>query len=197
MASEGATPALPNGPYDVVVADPPWRFAGWGVGGDGNPKGRGYSRHYETMRTEDIASLPVVQMAADNAVLLLWAIGTRIPDAIGVMRAWGFRYVTMPFVWVKTGTAGQPVMGTGYWTRGNAELVLLGTRGRGIKPQSTSTHSVILAPRREHSRKPDEMYDRVGAMFPGASKVDLFAREARPGWDTWGNEANRFGERAK
>lgn len=171
---------IQGGPFNVILADPPWRFAS-------NSKakpGRNAMRHYQTMPTADICALPVP--AAKDAVLLIWATSPMLPQALQVMAAWGFRYKSQA-VWVKSRIA------TGYWARNRHELLLIGTRGRIPCPKPTLfPDSVIEAPTREHSRKPDIVRERIEAAFPGLSKLEMFARSQREGWAAFGNETNKF-----
>lgn len=159
------------------------------------------------MALADIKALPVQATAARDCVLLLWAIDPMIPQAFDVAAAWGFEYRTVGFYWIKQRIAGWPStavdtipqnklfpMSTGYWSRANPEQCLLFTRG---KPRrlSPSVPRLIIAPRREHSRKPDEIYPRTEALC-GGPRLELFARTTRPGWTAWGNQTERFAEAA-
>ena len=148
------------------------------------------------MTTEDICKLSIADKAADNCTLFLWAVWPRMPDAFRVIEAWGFEYKTCAFCWVK-GRA-LPLfpedfkdrMGLGYWTRANSEVCLLGTRGK-PKRKRADVRQVIQAPLREHSRKPDEQYERIEALVDGPY-LEMFARQRWPGWDSWGNEVDKF-----
>lgn len=159
-------------------------------------------RHYPTMSVAQVAALPVADLAADHCTLFLWitgpflAIGAHLP----VMKAWGFKPSGMGFAWVKLNPKAATLfvmpsdiaIGGGFTTRKNAEFCLIGRRGKPPR-HSASVHEVIISPRREHSRKPDEYRDRVERYVgPGIPIVELFARESRPGWTTWGNEAQKF-----
>lgn len=169
--------------YGVILADPPWTFATYSKKG----KGRSAEAHYDCMSLMDIKAQPVGDWAAPDCALFLWATDPSLPQALEVMVAWGFVYKTVAFTWTKTtkdGT-GFPI-GCGYWTRANPEQCLLATRGR---PQrlSRAVPQLVLAPRREHSRKPNEVYERIEALVAGPY-LELFAREQRAGWDSWGEE---------
>lgn len=183
--------------YGVIVADPPWRFRTWS---ETNQK-RSASRYYDLMTTDEILALPVADLAADDCVLFLWATNPMLPQALAVLDAWGFRYKTIGFTWAKTTTrtdwswAPKWHIGLGYWTRANTEICLLGTRGD-PKRVSKAVRQLLVAPRREHSRKPEEFYACVEALVPGPY-LDLFARQARPGWAAWGNETTKFNEAAQ
>jgi N6-adenosine-specific RNA methylase IME4 len=172
--------------YDVIMADPPWSFDNWSVGG--NEKNA--KNQYDCIPTDAIAMLPVSRLARGDCWLWLWATFPMLPDALRVMEAWGFRYTTGG-PWVKRGETGKLAMGTGYVLRSCSELFLLGKLG---KPATLnrSTRNVLESPRREHSRKPDEAYATCESLFPAMRRADLFSRENRPGWDAWGNESGKF-----
>jgi N6-adenosine-specific RNA methylase IME4/ParB-like chromosome segregation protein Spo0J len=168
---EANAPALPAGPFQVIVADPPWRYES------------GNELPYPTMDIEDIKALPVKTIADDNAVLWLWTTNAHLRLAFDVVAAWGFEYKTL-LTWVKDR------MGTGEWLRGQTEHCLLAVRGKPVFLHGSHT-SALLAAKREHSRKPEEFYGMVEQTSPGG-KVELFSREARPGWHAHGNDIHRF-----
>lgn len=171
-----------NPPYGVILADPPWRFASNSYA----KPGRNAFRHYDCMNEADIAALPVQPLAADDAVLFLWTTAPHLQTGLAVMKAWGFRYKTN-FAWVKDR------IGTGYWARNQHEHVLVGRRGKFPTPDpSQRISSVISGQQRQHSRKPDALQDHIDAAWPDARKVELFARQQRPGWDCWGNQTDKF-----
>lgn len=174
--------------YSAIMADVPWPYKTYSDKGNG----RGAIQHYSTMSLKDIARLPVAEMAADDCALFFWAVDPLLPQAFEIIDAWGFTYKTVAFCWVKTNKGGGIFSGLGYWTRANQELCLLATRGR-PKRLSASISRVIMAPRREHSRKPDAAYERVGQLVSGPY-LDLFSRETREGWSAWGNECGKFNE---
>jgi len=182
------------GAYRVIYADPPWRFATWSEKG----KGRSPEAWYDCLDLEAICALPVEAWAAKDAVLLLWVTDPMLERAFRVIRAWGFTYRTVGFVWAKLhrGRSSELVrpedwfMGLGYWTRANPELCLLAARGRPVR-RAQDVPRLVVAPRREHSRKPDELYARIERLFEGPY-LELFARSRRPGWDAWGLETDAF-----
>ena len=176
--------------YDVLMIDPPWSFDNWSEGGNG----KNAKAHYACMSTTDIAALPVGHLARGDAWLWLWATYPMLPEALDVMRAWGFTFVTAGS-WIKRGESGKLAMGTGYVLRSCSEPFLLGRFGR-PRTFSRSIRNVLEAPRREHSRKPDEAYAMAEALFGEGRRLDLFSRESRPGWDAFGFEAGKFDERA-
>lgn len=164
----------PKGQYSLIYADPPWRY-------ESSAGTRAIENHYPTMDLGDICALPVP--AADDAVLLLWATNPLLREAFQVMEAWGFDYKTNA-CWVKDR------VGLGHYFRSQHELLLIGTKGKMRPPEaSTRRASVIEAKRRKHSQKPDAVYGIIEAMYPQTTKIELFARDARKGWDCWGNQA--------
>lgn len=177
-----------SGLYRVLLADPPWSFAAFNNSPAAN---RHVQRHYATLEPEQIAALPVAPLAADNAALFLWATYPNLPAAFTVMAAWGFTYRTVAFTWVKMTRRGTPFLGLGYYTRGNAEVCLLGIRGR-LDRKAHDISQIIQTTRREHSRKPDEQYERIMRLFDGPY-CEIFARQAWPGWDTaFSNQDGKF-----
>lgn len=155
---------------------------------------------YQTMTIEEIAALPVGEIAAPDCALFMWGIWVLLPEALDVIKAWGFTYKSCAFDWMKA-NASQPdmfredsdvQMGLGYWTRANTEYCLLATRGS-PKRLSKSVRQGIIEPRRQHSRKPTCVYERIERLVEGP-RVELFARNTRPGWSSWGNQVGKFGE---
>lgn len=171
----GITPAppLPAGRFDLIYADPPWQLGA-------TDTERGPNRHYPTMPLHDIAALQIP--AANDAVLFLWAVDTRLPEALQVMDAWGFTYASS-IVWVKHH------FGLGAWVRNQHEQLLIGKRGRfSPPPPDLRIASVIHERRGRHSEKPAAVYELLERMYPNATRLELFARKARPGWTAWGNQ---------
>ena len=175
--------------YEVIYADPPWEYRE--SGGVTNSHGMA-KQHYHTMPTYQICNLPVRRLAYSNSVLLMWATFPNIDSALKVMDAWGFKYKTAAFVWVKMNKKNnEPLWGMGSYTRANAEICLLGI-GENTKAKqmvkSRNVHSVIMSPIEEHSKKPDEARKRIERLFGNVDKIELFARQEVDGWDCWGNE---------
>jgi N6-adenosine-specific RNA methylase IME4 len=149
--------------FRVILADPPWSFEG-----DVAESGRHVSEHYDVMSLDEIKAYPVSALADEDAVLFMWTTGPQLQQAFSVIEAWGFSYKTIGFNWVKQNKSGAGVFtGMGYYTRSNAELCLLATKGKILPRKSNHVHQLIVAPRREHSRKPDEVYDRIEALYDG------------------------------
>ncbi|HWW46288.1 MAG TPA: MT-A70 family methyltransferase [Xanthobacteraceae bacterium] len=192
---------LPQGHYRAISADPPWHFKS---NSRSNP-GRNALRHYDCMSLDEIAALPVRSLAAPDCALWLWITGPMMVAGahLTIFRAWGFKPSGMGFVWVKLNPKASRLffvkqdlaMGGGFTTRKNAEFCLIGKKGRSVR-RCANVHEIIIDPRREHSRKPEDFYDRV-EQYTAGPYLDLFSREARPGWDNWGNEATKFNEAAE
>jgi N6-adenosine-specific RNA methylase IME4 len=182
-----ATPPPLAGGYRAIYADPPWRFATYSDKG----KGRSAEAHYDCLSLNEIKALPVAAWAAPDAVLLMWATDPLLPQALDVVRAWGFTYKTVGFYWVKRNLGGDGFFtGMGFWTRANPEMCLLATRGH-PRRRGADVPRLLVAPRREHSRKPEEAYARIERLVEGPY-LELFARATRPGWHTLGNQAGLF-----
>ena len=178
---------------------PPWAYSVFSEKG----KARSAEAHYNTMSLSDIAALPVADVVAKNAHLFLWVTGPCLVQGqhLQIMEAWGFRPSAMAFVWIKSkvGTIKQACSfvdhhafskGMGHTTRQNAEYVVLGRRGS-PKRLTKAMHQLIVSPKREHSRKPDEVYERIQDYCVGPY-LEMFGRQSRPGWTVWGNESNKF-----
>lgn len=172
----------------VIVADSPWPYPP-----RRNPAkfGRGAAGRYGLMSAEELTGLgPLVKSIIEqerDAALFLWTVWPRLPLALQVIDAWGFRYSTDAFVWVKTTKRGGYYRRCGNYTASNSEPVLLGVRGR-MRPAVKLIPQIIAAPPGKHSVKPEEMQDRIDFMYPKAKKIELFARRVRPGWICLGNE---------
>lgn len=140
------------------------------------------------MSIEDIKALPVRSLAAKDCALFMWITFPCLQEAMEVLSAWGFEYKTVAFVWVKQNRKSDSLFwGMGYWTRANAEICVLATKGR-PKRQSTSVHQVIMSHIEQHSKKPDETREKIVELMGDLPRVELFARQKTPGWDAWGNE---------
>lgn len=179
----------PAGGFGLIMADPPWRSEMRSEAG----LRKSPEAHYATMPLEAICALPVEILAARNCLLWLWARGSQLKHGIAVLEAWGFDLATMGW-WGKMTRTGRQTFGTGYIFRNAGEPYLIGTRGA---PQTTnSTRDTILDIRREHSRKPEMAYAEAERLMPGAQRLELFSRQRRPGWASWGNEVGKFAEMA-
>jgi N6-adenosine-specific RNA methylase IME4 len=183
--------------YGAILIDPPWHFAAWSKKGDG----RSAQQHYDVMDVKTMVRLPVSDLAAKDCVIFCWATWPHLKSALWLISAWGFTYKTCAFDWMKAdpyclfADDTTPDMGMGYWTRSNTEPCLLATRGK-PKRLDAGVRQGIIAPRREHSRKPDEIHGRIEKLVAGPY-LELFARAPRDGWDVWGNQTDKFAEAAE
>ena len=146
------------------------------------------------MSMEDIKALPIPELADGNCALFMWCTFPQMDKQIKLFEHWGFKYKTVAFTWVKTNLhKNTPFFGVGYYAKSNAEVCLLGIRGK-MKPVSNKVSSIIISPRREHSRKPDEARERIVQLFGDIPRLEMFARQKTEGWDILGNETDKFKE---
>jgi len=208
----------PDKKYPVIVADPPWNFKTFSNKGEG----RSAEQHYPCMNRKEVMELPVASLAQDAAVLFLWTTPQDMDFAINtVIPSWGFIYKTTGFTWLKTKKSLEEtflpafnqwkqgetpdfidvinysfVVTKGYYTRKQSEICLIGTTKKTLSRSNKGVREIIVAPRREHSRKPDEIYNRIEALYSpedGFDYIELFARATgRPYWDSWGLETEKF-----
>ena len=189
-------PDLPRGHFGAILADPPWHFEVWSI--DQTGRCRHPSQHYRTMTAVDISALPVSGLAAPDCVLFMWVTWPMLLHGLQSIEAWGFKYKTCAFAWMKANGSQIDMfredvdvdMLTGYWTRANSEVCLLATRGK-PKRLNVDVRQGIIAPRREHSRKPEGIHERIERLVAGPY-LELFARQRRPNWTVWGNQTDKF-----
>ena len=184
---------LPKRKYGAILADPPWQFKTWG--GKGVTPHRTEEDHYDTVEVTKLSEIPVQSIAAKDCALFMWVISSHVPQAIELADAWGFEFKTDCFTWLKTShKTGKPIMSMGYWSRKYTEKCFMFTRGK-PKRIDKGVPELIVAPRREHSRKPDAQYGRVERLVAGPY-LEMFARQPWKGWDAWGNQVDRFDQAA-
>jgi N6-adenosine-specific RNA methylase IME4 len=171
-----------------VLADPPWSFKTWS-GKTGTPH-RTANDHYITTETTALCDIPVTSVCLPDCALFMWVVDSHIDAAIELGKAWGFTLKTRAFTWRKLAANGNARIGMGYWTRKQTEMCLLFTRGK-VRRKDKGVREIIDAPRREHSRKPDEQYNRIERLVDGPY-LELFARQAWTGWDAWGNQVGKY-----
>ena len=196
---------LPQRHFRAILADPPWHFRARTALETRNwTSARDAEKHYKVLGADDIKALPLRGLAAPTGChLFLWTTGPCLPQALDTIRAWGFKYSGMGFTWIKLKKSVDPRqlrvvpliaadlhVGLGLTTRKNAEFCLLARRGN-CRRISKSVREIILAPVREHSRKPDEARERIEAYCAGPY-LELFARSTRPGWTAWGDQVDKF-----
>ena len=174
---------FPNKKYDIIYADPAWYFKSYSSKGEG----RNAIQHYDCMSINDICNLPVGNISKNDCVLFIWVIDPMLPQAFEVIKAWGFKYKTVAFTWVKENKSEGYFTGLGYWTRANPEMCLLATKGK-PKRISKSVRQLVMDKRREHSRKPDRIRNDIVELCGDLPRIELFARQQVDGWDNWGNE---------
>jgi N6-adenosine-specific RNA methylase IME4 len=173
---------LPAGPFDLCYLDPPWRWK------TRTPAGDGKAPPYARVELDDLRQLPLPDILAKDAMVAMWVIDTHFPQALALALAWGLTFSTRGFCWAKTTKHGKWHVGTGKTTRANPEDCWLFRRGKGLPIRSHSVRRLVVAPVREHSRKPDEVRHGLEALFGECRRVELFARERCPGWTAWGDE---------
>ena len=182
---------LPNKKYKVILADPNWKFSTW------SDKGldRSAEKHYETNTVDEIGHLPIEHIADKDCALFMWVTDPVLPMAINLASWWGFTYKTVAFTWVKKNKKSDSYfVGMGYTVRKNPEMCLLFTKGKSLTRQDKGVQQLVVSKIREHSRKPDEVKDRIHRLFGDVPKIELFAREQYDPehWDYWGNQINKF-----
>jgi len=186
-----ATGSASRSEYNIIYADPPWPFGNRMYSSNKNDHHVEMSRHYPVMNCKDIAALPVKNIVAEDAICLMWSTDAHLKQAIETMEAWGFKYKTVAFIWLKKEASGKPVCFMGCWTMKQAEIVILGTRGTMTKHlKSRKVRQLVEAPRdrKRHSGKPAAVREKITEMFGDMPRLEMFARIKTPGWDVWGNE---------
>ena len=171
--------------YKIIYADPPWSYKDKALAGK-----RGAGCKYSTMTVSDICNLPINKLADKDCALFMWITMPQLPEMIKVLSAWGFKYKTVAFTWVKQNKKSPTwFWGMGNWTRANAELCILATKGK-PKRISAKVHSLVCSPVEAHSKKPDEVRDKIVALMGKLPRIELFARQNPTGWDVWGDEVD-------
>jgi len=166
--------------FNILYIDPPWNYRDKATAGK-----RGAEFKYPCMTLTELGVLPMKDIAEENCAMFLWSTSPMLPEAIDLMNCWGWQYKNVAFTWIKQ-NKGKLAWGMGNYTRSNPEYCLLGIRGK-LERQSASVHSVVISPREEHSKKPDEIRDRIVTLFGDIPRIELFARKRVEGWDSWGN----------
>ena len=170
--------------YGIIYADPPWHYRVYSKKG----AGRSAESHYPTMTIEEIQALPVSELADKDCALFMWITFPLLKESLSVLSAWGFKFKTIAFVWIKQNRKSDSLFwGMGYWTRANAEFCVLATKGK-PKRMAKNVHQVIVSHIEEHSKKPDEARRRIVRLMGDMPRIELFARQKTAGWDVWGNE---------
>jgi len=169
--------------YDVIYADPPWKYSDSECLQKSSMINGGDGQHYPAMSLDELKAIDISRMASDNSIIFLWVVSPLLPEALELMLAWGFSYATVGFVWYKQ------LPNPGHYTMSECEICLIGRKGNIPKDYgSRNVRQFLSEKRKEHSRKPSEIRRRITEMFPNLNKIELFARERIEGWDCWGNE---------
>ena len=169
--------------FSIVYADPPWDYKGQTQMGLGGVSSGGAISHYSTLKLEDLKRLDVPSLCEKDCLLFMWSSSPHLDQAIDLMKSWGFSWATVGFVWDK-----QRV-NPGFYTMSQVELCLIGKRGKIPQPRGArNVRQFISDLRGEHSAKPAAVRERIEEMFPTQSKIELFARQATPGWSVWGDQ---------
>ena len=172
---------LPDDLFNIILADPAWSYNDKALAGN-----RGACCKYDVMNIEDIKNLEVDKIAADNCLLFLWCTYPKLNEVFDVIKSWGFEYKTVAFTWIKKNKNGTNFIGMGSYSRANAEVCLLGKKGK-PKVISHSVRQVIESIPEQHSKKPDEVRERIVELCGDVSRIELFATKRCKNWDSWGN----------
>tara|TARA_Y100000385_G_C12840699_1_gene528670 strand:+ start:69 stop:623 length:555 start_codon:yes stop_codon:yes gene_type:complete len=181
---------LPDKKYSIIYADPPWHYGSKSA--VNNSTGNtivSLQEHYKTMTLTEIKSLPVQNITTADAACFMWVTDSHLDEALAVFKAWNFKYKTIAFNWIKTTVKGNFCKNVAPWTMKSSEICLLGIKGQMTKyKQKNNIESLVIAERTKHSKKPQEVRDRIDLLFGNLPRIELFARNKTPGWDVWGNE---------
>ena len=175
--------------YQIIYADPPWSFKNYSDKWHKNRVGSKWvGNQYDCLTKQDIRDLQVSNVCHENCILFLWVTMPSLIEGIELCKEWGFEYKTCGFVWVKRNKVSPSwFWGMGFWTRANAELCLIGTKGH-PKRLAKNVHQIIDTPIQRHSQKPDCTKDKIVQLMGDIPRIELFARQKTEGWDVWGNE---------
>jgi site-specific DNA-methyltransferase (adenine-specific) len=179
--------------YEIIYADPAWSFGdrlrSSKKKADGKMDYRELERHYNTMSIKEMCEIPVNNITADNSVLSMWTTDAHLESAMKVINAWGFKYKTIGFIWNKKTNKGNQVCFMGKWTMKGSEICLLATKGKAHSMiEKHNVRQLVEAERQKHSKKPDEVRNRIVELLGNRPRLEMFCRESKQGWDVWGNE---------
>ena len=177
--------------YKIIYADPPWHYGSKSaVNNTSGSEIKPLSDHYNTMSLAELKLLPIAEITDKDAACFMWVTDSHLDEAIEIFKAWGFKYKTIAFNWVKTTNKGNYCKNVAPWTMKSSEICLLGTKGVMTKyKQVNNIESLVIAERTKHSRKPEEVRKRIELLFGDIPRLEMFARQASDGWDVFGNEA--------
>ena len=177
--------------YQIIYADPPWSFSSKELQKYGGERFTSMDKHYPTQHKDWIKKLPIKDISDMDCALFLWTTDAHIKEAIETIEAWGFKYITIAFIWEKKTITGKTVHNLGAWTMKNYEICLFGTRGTMLKYKKVNNiPQKVEALRRKHSQKPKRVRENIELLFGDLPRIELFAREKTSGWDVWGNEVD-------
>lgn len=175
--------------YNIIYADPPWHFGSKELQKYKGKRFRPLEAVYNTEKTASMCGWDIGRIAAEDCALFMWVTDAHIEEALSLLKAWGFRYVTIAFIWAKQSKNGKQISNLGAWTMKNCEICLFGTKGAMLKyKKSNSVKQLFYAERTKHSKKPDCVYKFIEELFGDLPRIELFARQHIEGWDCWGNE---------
>lgn len=185
-----------NKKYNIIYADPPWSFSSKELQKYDNKRFTSMDKHYPTQSKDWIKNLSVKNITEKNSCIFLWVTDAHIKEGIEVMESWGFKYVTIAFIWEKVSKNGITVANLGSWTMKNYEICLFGTKGKMLQyKKCNNIYQKVVAERTKHSKKPQQVRDNIVKIFPNLPRIELFARQKAEGWDCWGNEVEEETQR--
>lgn len=178
---------FPDKKYKIIYADPPWKYNDKRQNPNTDRPKKYGGITYDVMETEEICDLPIKNITDENCILFMWATFPNMLNALQVIKAWGFKYKTLGFSWIKTNKNQGYFFGIGSYTKSNCEVCLIGVKG---KPDiiNDKISSVLISPINGHSKKPDVVRNKIIQLMGDISRIELFARTKIHGWDTWGND---------
>ena len=180
---------LPNKKYNIIYADPPWSFSSKELQKYGGVRFTSMDKHYQTQSKNWIKELPIKNISKNDCALFMWTTDAHIKEAIETIESWGFKYITIAFVWEKKTKTGKTVANLGAWTMKNYEICLLGTKGAMLKHKKVNNiYQKVEEVRTKHSKKPSKVRKNIEELFGNLPRIELFARQKVSGWDAWGNE---------
>ena len=178
-----------NKKYNIIYADPPWSFSSKELQKYDNKRFTSMDKHYSTQSKDWIKNLSVKNITEKNSCIFLWVTDAHIKEGIEVMESWGFKYVTIAFIWEKVSKNGITVANLGSWTMKNYEICLFGTKGKMLQyKKCNNIYQKVVEERNKHSKKPQQVRDNIVKIFPNLPRIELFARQKVEGWDCWGNQ---------
>ena len=175
--------------YNIIYADPPWRYGSKQPFRKNGTRFHSLHEEYQTVSTDSMCEWDIGRIAEKDCALFMWVTDSHIEDALKLIKAWGFKYVTVAFIWAKQTNRGKQVSKLGAWTMKNCEICLFATKGAMRKfKKSNSVQQLFYAERTKHSKKPDCVRAFIEELFGDVPRIELFARQHSEGWDCWGNE---------